>query len=67
MSETSNTPKRLLTFVRALRVARKHHIRLNWWNVRALWRQSKPGWMDDLVLDLTDDEYQAWQNAMEDM
>lgn len=67
MSAESDRRKRLRTFAGALRVARRHRIPLNWWNVRALWWQSKPGWQEDLVLDLTDEEYQAWRSAMDEL
>jgi hypothetical protein len=38
-------------------------------NLRALWRQSKPGWQNDLGFadDLTEEEYDAFLKTLEDL
>ena len=59
---------RIYTYVHSLRVARRHKIPLTWWNLRALWRQSKTGWLQELpALDLTEEEWVAWMQTMDEM
>jgi len=45
-------------------LARKHLLSRH--NVRAIWYQSEPGWMDKHpVLDMTDEEWELWESVMQ--